>query len=289
MSSVKQEYEKNYQQLNWAIFINVILTLAQVVGGVLSGSLSLIADALHNLGDAGAILIAVIARKISKKPSNHNMTYGYERSKIIGVLINSASLIIIGIYLVIEAFNKYFNPTPIDGWVVFWIALFALVIDIITAFITYKSGAKDHIDIKAAFIHNISDALASVAVIITSVFIILYKIYIFDVIATVGISAYVIYHGISLLKKAILIIMQGVPEHLNIEDIKLKIEEISEIDKVFHIHVWQLDDQKVYFEGHLVVNHTDYENIKEKVRVLLQNKFSITHSTLEIHSSKYAT
>ncbi|KJZ08839.1 cation transporter [Marinomonas sp. S3726] len=268
-------------QLVMAVAVNVLLTIAQVIGGILSGSLSLIADALHNLSDAGAILVALIARNIGQRSATSSMTYGYKRAEIIGVLINSTSLILVGIYLIFEAIDSYFNPTPINGWIVFWVAGIALVIDIITAVLTYSAGAKDNMNIKAAFIHNVSDALASIVVIIAAILIINYELYIFDVIATIGISAYVIFHGILLLRKSVLIIMQAVPDNIDLTELKLTINTIEGVANIEHVHVWQLDDKKVFLEGHLVLDEGNAEQIKQRVRNVLESQFSIGHSSLE--------
>lgn len=268
-------------KLGSAIVINLLLTVAQVVGGLLSGSLSLIADALHNLSDAGAILVALVARNIGNRVASSNMTYGYKRAEVVGVLINSTTLILIGIYLIYEAINKYLSPTPIDGWIVFWVAGIALLIDIATALLTYKAGAKDNMNIRAAFIHNVSDALASVAVIIAGIMIILYQLYIFDVIATIGISMYVIYHGVVLLRRGILIIMQAVPEGISIDAIKSSLMTVGDVRDVYHVHVWQLDDKKIFFEGHVLSDGEDAELMKKEIRSVLKRKFNITHSTIE--------
>ena len=134
-------------KLSFAVFINILLSVAQIIGGLVSGSLSLIADALHNLSDAGAILIAIIARKIARRPASSRMTYGFKRAEILGALINSTTLIIVGFYLIYEAIFKYFNPEPIDGWIVVWVATIALVIDAATAWLTYKSGAKNNLNL----------------------------------------------------------------------------------------------------------------------------------------------
>ena len=286
MKGVEMEHDHSRHdmaggKLGLAIFINVLLTVAQVVGGLLSGSLALIADALHNLSDAGAILVAAVARKIGSRSADANMTYGYKRAEIIGVLVNSTTLILVGLYLIYEAVNKYLDPRPIDGWIVFWVAGIALVIDIATAFLTYKAGAKESMNIKAAFIHNVSDALASVAVIIAGIMIISYRLYVFDVVATIGISVYVIYHGMILLKKSILIIMQAVPEGMSIDDIRSSLETVEGVGGVDHIHVWQLDDKNVYFEGHVLTEGRQPELVKEEIRSVLKDKFNITHSTIE--------
>lgn len=279
-------HEHNHEQdtntqLIFAVGVNVLLTVAQIVGGILSGSLSLIADALHNLSDAGAILVALIARNIGNRSATSSMTYGFKRAEIVGVLINSTMLILVGIYLIFEAIDKYFNPTPIDGWIVFWVAGIALFIDIVTALLTYSAGAKDNMNIKAAFIHNVSDALASVAVIIAAILIINYELYIFDVLATVGISAYVIFHGIQLLKKSTLIIMQAVPDNVDLSELKLTVNTIEGVADIEHVHVWQLDDKKIFLEGHLVLDEGNAEQIKQRVRNVLENQFSINHTTLE--------
>ena len=212
------------------------------------------------------------------------MTYGYKRAEIIGALINSTSLIIVGIYLIYEAIGKYFTPTPINGWIVFWVAGIALVVDIATAIITYSAGAKDNMNIRAAFIHNISDALASVVVIVAGLLIINFQLYIFDVIATLGISIYVIYHGIVLLKKCTMIIMQAAPESVNIEDLQLALEKIEGMLSAKHIHVWQLDDKSIYIEAHMVLSTNDHEWVKEESRKIIKSEFGISHSTLETKS-----
>lgn len=268
-------------KLGIAVFINILLTVAQVIGGIMSGSLSLLADALHNLSDAGAIVIAIVARRVGNKSANKIMTYGYKRAEIIGALINSTTLIIVGLYLIYEAIGKYFNPTPIDGWIVFWIAGIALIVDIATAMITYSAGAKDNMNIRAAFIHNVSDALASVVVIIAGLLIINFQLYIFDVIATIGISIYVIYHGIVLLKKCIMIIMQAAPDSVNIEDLQEALERLEGINNAKHIHVWQLDDKNIYMEAHMIINTHDHDRLKDEAREIIQNEFGISHSTLE--------
>ncbi len=275
------------KRLFWAVVINVLLTIFQIIGGIFSGSLSLLADALHNLSDAGALAIAAIAAKIARIPPNKNMTYGYRRAEILGALINSTTLIIIGIYLVYEAISRYSDQSPIDGWIVIVVASIALAIDIITAFLM-REGAKENINFKAAFIHNISDALASVVVIISGVLILNYQIYVIDLIATILISVYVLYQAFFLIKKCILILMQSVPPGINISELKVELGSIPQILGVHHLHIWQLDDARLLLEGHLKIDSSslkDIETIKKKVRELLKKKYSIEHSTLEIEIS----
>jgi cobalt-zinc-cadmium efflux system protein len=270
-------------KLTLAVFINVLLTIVQIVGGILSGSLSLIADALHNLSDAGAIVIAIFARKISAKNADENMTFGYQRAEIIGTLINSITLIIIGFYLIYEAVSKYFNPTEINGWLVIYIAGIALIIDIATAVLTYMSGAKDSMNLRAAFIHNVSDALASVAVIVAGILIILYQWYVVDIIVTILISIYVLYHGGLLALESIKILMQAVPEACDVSAIKADIELNLHITHAHDIHVWQLDEHKLFLECKLeLAANIDQVNLAE-IKSMLENKYAIKHSTIEVN------
>jgi len=269
-------------KLTVAVFINVLLTFVQVIGGVLSGSLSLIADALHNLSDAGAILIAIFARKIAVKKADKNMTFGYQRAEIIGTLINSITLIIVGLYLIYEAISKYFNPTEINGWIVIYIAGIALAIDIATAVLTYMSGAKSSMNLRATFIHNVSDAMASVAVIFSGVLIIFYQWYVVDVIATVLISIYVLYHGGLLALESIKILMQAVPETCEINELKADIELNIAVSSAFDIHVWQLDEHKLFLECKLQLTaNVDTIDLAE-IKAMLKDKYSIKHSTIEV-------
>ncbi len=269
-------------KLTFAVVINLLLTIVQVVGGVLSGSLSLIADALHNLSDAGAIVIAIFARKISAKKANESMTFGYQRAEIIGTLINSFTLIIVGLYLIYQAISKYFNPTEIDGWIVIWIASVALVVDIATAILTYMSGAKTSMNLRAAFIHNVSDAMASVAVIIAGILITLYQWYFVDVIATILISVYVLYHGGLLSMQSINILMQAVPQDCDVSTIKNDIENIAGVIEAIDIHVWQLDEHKLFLDCKLIIKQQTQSLEIAMIKTMLKEKYAITHSTLEV-------
>lgn len=274
----------NKKALFWAIIINIILTGAQVIGGLVSGSLSLLADALHNFSDAGALIIAYIAEKISGLPSNDKMTFGYGRAQILGALINSVTLVIVGLYLLYEAYSRFQNPNDIDGWVVIWIAVIALVIDALTAWLTL-SGSKESINMKAAFVHNVSDALASVVVIISGVLILLYKVYWIDLAATILISLYILYQSFGLIKSSIKTLMQAVPGDINKSEVIDEIKEIEGVLSIHHVHIWEVFEKLRSLEAHVVVNQTETEKvltIKNKIKDMLREKFKIQHSTLEI-------
>ena len=270
-------------RLVWAVFVNVGLTVAQIVGGVLSGSLALIADALHNFSDAASLGLALFARKIGRRPADKLMTFGYGRAEIVAALINLTTLIIVGLYLLIEAVNRYFDPQPVEGWTVVIVAGIALVIDVATAALVHK-GTKGSLNIKAAFLHNVSDALASIGVIVAGTLIILYELYVADLVMTALIAAYVLYQGVSLLPKTIKLLMGAVPDDVEFDAILHALEGVDGVESVHHLHIWNLDEHRRALEAHVVPQSdsmAEFELLKARVRARLSETFTIEHATLE--------
>ena len=134
-----------------AIGVNILLTLVQIAGGILSGSLALIADALHNFSDAASLVIAFAARKIARRKADAKMTFGYDRAEVVAALINYTTLIIVGLYLIYEAVMRFIEPQGVDGWLVVIIAAVALIVDMVTALLTYTLS-KTSVNIRAAFL-----------------------------------------------------------------------------------------------------------------------------------------
>ena len=265
-----------------AIAANGLLTVAQAVGGFLSGSLSLVADALHNLSDAGALLIALVARRIGRKPADRYQTFGYRRVELVGALINATTLMVVGLYLVYEAVMRVVDPPPVAGWVVVIVAGVALVVDVVTALLTY-SMAKDSLNVRAAFIHNVTDALGSVAVIVAGILILRYQLYLADVVATFLIAGYALYHGVVITREASRILTLGVPADIDVPALVDALRAVDGVADVHHLHVWELNESQRSFEAHIVVERQDAvlaQRVTGLVRTVLQHH-GITHSTLE--------
>ena len=266
-----------------AVWINFFLTFAQVIGGVISGSLSLIADALHNLSDAASLGIALFARKISRKPADEFKSFGYQRAEVIAALINLTLLIVVSLYLVYEAVWRIIEPQAVTGWIIVAVAGIALIVDMITAMITFRMS-KNNMNMKAAFLHNLSDALASISVVIAGILIIFYQWYWVDTLLTFLIAGFVLWQGIVMLPKTIHLLMEGTPENLELKDIQSVIEQVEGVEEIHHVHVWSLDEKRIAFEAHVVVSAEDLkvvELIKGKVKLALNEEFNISHSTLE--------
>ena len=270
------------RRLWWAVVANMFLTFFQIIGGLLSGSLSLIADALHNLSDAASLLIALIAIKIGRKPADSKKTFGYKRAETIAALININSLIIIGIFLCYEAIKRFISPEPIEGWIIIVVASAALIIDIFTALLTYKQS-KISMNIRAAFLHNLTDAFASIGVIISGLLIIKYGWLWTDAAITLAIAGYVLWHGAKEMPKVIHLLMNGTPENITIDEIINELEKNINVLNVHHVHLWKIDEASTAIEAHIVsTNETNLDDLKTELKETLHTKFLIKHSTLEL-------
>ena len=271
------------RKLVFAVAVNVFLTVAQIVGGVFSGSLALIADAIHNLSDAAALAIALIARKIGRQPADANHTYGHGRAEMIGAFFNLTWLIFIGIFLIIEAIKRLIDPQPVEGWAVVVIAGIALVVDVATMVLTYRMS-KTSMNIRAAFIHNFSDALASVGVIIGGTLIILHGWLFIDAVVTLMIAGYILIQAAIEIPKAVNILMQAVPQEIDVAEVTDHLQSTDGVRDVHHVHIWNIDEHRRSLEAHVVIARDDMgqmEAIKKAIKDKLKSDFQIGHSTLE--------
>ena len=271
------------RRLVGAVAVNVLLTLAQIVGGVVSGSLSLVADALHNLNDAASLALALFARRMGRRPADKLMTFGYGRAEVVAALINLTTLIIVGLYLVYEAVIRFLDPQPVTGWIIVVVAGIALVIDIATAVLVH-AGSKHSLNIRAAFLHNVSDALASVGVIVAGTLILLYDLYVADLIITLLIAGYVLHQGFSLMPRTVRILMGGTPDDLEFDRIVAAVRVVEGVLDLHHVHIWSLDEHNRSLEAHVVPESAEleaFEQVKARIRSELANSFGIEHATLE--------
>nr|WP_236701341.1 cation diffusion facilitator family transporter [Thalassomonas viridans] len=261
----------------------------QIIGGLVSGSLALIADAVHNLSDALALVIAFVARKIARQPANEQMTYGYGRAEVVAALINYTILILLGLYLTYEAVFRFFNPQGVDGWLVIWIAAFALVVDVITALLTFRLS-KHSMNIRAAFLHNVADALGSVAVIVAGSLILLYDWQLVDPLVTLMIAGYILWQALSEIGPVIRILMLGSPPDIDTGEVLASVENLPGIDSVHHLHLWQMQEHQNALDAHIVLEPEQWgraDAIKDSVKALLAERFSIRHTTLELECSRH--
>jgi cobalt-zinc-cadmium efflux system protein len=273
-------------RLIFVIIFNIIIVLAEIIGGIFSGSLSLISDAVHNSTDIASVILSYITVRISEKPKNKNNTFGYKRANIISAFLNSAVLIGIVVYLMLESFKKFIYPSPVKGNIVIIIALIGLLGNILSVLLL-KRFAKANINIKSSYLHLISDSLSSVAVIISGLIIKYTAILWVDPFITILIGIIVARSGLSLLKKCINILMQSTPSDIDIDKVTAKILSIEGVMGIHHIHVWMMDEKDVILEGHIRVRDmliSKSQEISDRIKESLQAQFQINHTVLQFES-----
>lgn len=273
-----------------AIAVNLGLTLAQIAGGIVSGSLALIADAVHNFSDAISLVIAFAARRIARRPTDASMTFGYGRIEVVAALVNYTSLIIVGFYLVFEAVGRFLEPQGVEGWIVVVIAGIALVVDIATALLTW-SLSRESVNIRAAFLHNVADALGSVAVIVAGTLILIYDWRLVDPIVTLMIAAYILWQSFAEIGPVIRILMNGSPADIAGAEVVARMRTIDGVRDVHHAHFWQMQEHESALDAHVVVEEGAWnraDSIKADVKALLAGEFGITHSMIELECSRHA-
>lgn len=271
------------RRVSIAIWANGLLTVAQIVGGILSGSLALIADALHNFSDMASLVIAFFARKIARRPADKRMTFGYGRVEIVAALINYTTLILIGFYLIYEGGMRMIDPPEVQGWTVVILGGVALVVDTLTALLTY-SMQKGSVNIRALFLHNLSDALASVAVIIGGSLILLYNMRWVDPAITIGIALYILYLAFTEIGGPIRTLMLGSPPDIDNETVVQAMRGVDGVADVHHVHLWQMQEHEAALDCHVVLTADGWgqiEKVKATIKDRLKDDFSIGHSSLE--------
>jgi cobalt-zinc-cadmium efflux system protein len=276
--------ETGNNKLLWVTLLNLSITFAQIAGGLLANSLSLLSDAIHNLADSSAIFISFVAGKISRRNPDERHTFGYKRAEILAALFNSTVLVAICIYLITEAFHRFFNPQPIHGKLLLIVASLGLLANLVSVFVLDKE--KEHnLNIKAAYLHLLGDTLSSVAVIAGGLAIWLFGLVWIDPLVTMLVAIYIIRHTWVVLQETVDILMQSTPKMIDLTDIKKEVEQIDEIDNIHHLHVWRLNDSQTHLEAHINmknnINMSEMMTVRQNTERMLHEKFGIGHITLQ--------
>ncbi|MFO1174901.1 MAG: cation diffusion facilitator family transporter [Paracoccaceae bacterium] len=269
-------------QVAGAVLTNLVLTAAQIVGGVIAGSVALIADAMHNLSDALALIIAFAARRIARRPATPAMSFGYARAEVVAALVNYTTLIVICIWLGYAAIERMIDPPPVQGGIVVVLATLALVINGLTALLTYRLS-KDSVNIRAAFLHNLSDAGTSLAVIVSGLLVMRFGWRLADPAITLLISVWILWHCFQEIGPVIRILMLGAPVHIDESAVQAVIRAEAGIEGVHHVHLWQIDERRTSLEAHLVLGAgADAAEVLARVKARLEAAFGLAHTTFEV-------
>jgi cobalt-zinc-cadmium efflux system protein len=270
------------------MMLNFLITVVEVIGGLLSGSLSLISDALHNFSDGIAIIISYIAIRLGKHPQTYKYTFGLKRAEILAAVFNAGTLIAICIYLFKESYERFVSPQHIEGGLMIVVAGFGLIANVVGTLLL-KKGSKDNINIRSAYLHLFGDAVSSVAVIIGGICIQLFRVYWVDPLLTILISVYILKKSVEIVKESINVLMMGAPESVSIENIQKELESIPGIKNVHHVHVWRLGEHDIHFEAHIDVDDmrvSQTTSLCTFVEEKLKQNHGITHITLQFETDK---
>lgn len=277
-------HENTARNLAVTVILNGIITIGQFAGGIISGSLALISDALHNLSDVISVILAYLAHRIGLRPQTQKSTFGFKRAEILAAFINAITLIAISVYLLVEAGKRFLNPKEVDYLWMLGLGILGFIANGLSVLILHQNK-EENLNIRAAYLHLIGDALTSLAVIAGAVCIWLFQVYWIDPLVTVLISLYIFIHTFKILKESVGILMQFAPQEIDQLEVVQVLQAIQEISSVHHIHLWRLADHQIYFEAHLVLaeNSTvaDTYGITLKAKQLLTSRFNITHTTFQ--------
>jgi cobalt-zinc-cadmium efflux system protein len=273
-----------------AIILNIIISVFEVIIGIIIGSLALISDAMHNFSDVGALGLSWWGEKAKEKEATKYKTYGYKRAEILIAFFNSLVLLAVVGFILFEAVQRIFNPVEIVSSAMIITALIALVGNGIATHLLEKDAHKN-LNLKSIWLHSLQDALFSLGVVVGAVLIYYFHWYIIDPIISIVLSIYIIKEVYELLKQTLGILMESVPEDIDFEEVKKALMELSNVKQANDIHIWQTDSNSRFLSAHLEIE--DVENVQRndllyQIQSKLLKNFNINHTTIQMVSATEA-
>jgi len=267
-----------------SILLNTVITIAQVIGGIISGSLALISDALHNFSDVLSLIFSLVAHKLSRRKASVSHTFGYKRAELIAAFINAATLIIVAFILIYHAIFRLIKPEPIESNLVIWLALLGILVNGFSVLLLRKD-AVHNLNMKSAYLHLFTDMMASVAVLTGGLLMKFYQIYWVDSVMTLLIAVYLILVGFDLFLKSTKMLMLFTPDNIDIKDIVREVHQIKGVGKLHHIHVWHLNEEELHLEAHLDcssdIKMSEFNDLLQEIEEVLYEKFNINHVNIQ--------
>ncbi|HHH89725.1 MAG TPA: cation transporter [Aliiroseovarius sp.] len=270
-------------RLALVVGLNLTITVAEIIGGILSGSLSLISDALHNFSDGVAVIIAWIAMRLGGVERSDRYTFGLKRAEIVAAVINAGTLVAISVYLYVEAWSRLQDPEPISGAIMVSVAVIGLVANVAgTALL--REGSSSNLNLRAAYLHLLSDAVSSLGVILGALAIIFWNITWVDPLLTVAIASYVLWESLKILWQALENILLAAPEGVTLAEVRAALNATPGVSGSHHTHMWQVADGDIHFEAHVTVPDqmlSQVDALRTTLERDLHDRFGIDHTTLQ--------
>ncbi len=275
--------EKN---ITISIFLNAIIVAGELTSGILSNSLALISDALHNFSDLISLVLSLVAAKMKSWKANSRKSYGYIRAEIIVAFINSSTLLVIGVYIVYEAVGRLAAPEPVIGKWLIIVAGISFVANALSTYLLHKNSKED-LNAKSAYLHLFYDAVNSLFVVIAGILIYFYQWYILDPIFSIVIGLFIIKSAWDIILETVNILSEGTPKEIDLEEVQKFIEAVPEIKDVHHLHIWTLASNFYALSAHVVIKDQMLSSgylIIDKLEKELESRFGINHPTFQLEA-----
>jgi cobalt-zinc-cadmium efflux system protein len=271
----------------WVTVLNTGITIVEFIGGVMSGSLSLLSDAVHNLSDAAAVAISYFAWKIAGKEKDVRKTYGYKRAEIIAAFINASALVVISLFLVLEAIKRFRNPEPINGTIMLIVAAVGLAANMFSVALLEKD-AHGNLNIRSSYLHLLGDTVSSIGVLLGGALIKLWGVTWIDPAVTVLIALYIILESWKIMKKTVDILMQSSAD-LDYAGIQRDVEALPEVRNIHHVHTWLFDENTIHMEAHVDLDDcmlSDTCAVSDRIEEMLRDRYGVSHVTIQFETDR---
>jgi cobalt-zinc-cadmium efflux system protein len=281
---VHEANESNLKRVMVALVLTGLFMFVEVIGGIISGSLALLADAGHMLTDTMALALAAAAFHVSKRPPGGSLTYGYQRFQILAAFVNGLSLLVIVGWILFEAVQRFVTPRDILGETMLVVAAAGLVVNIIS-FAVLHSGDQDNLNIRGAALHVAGDLLGSVAAIVAAIVIIYTGWTLIDPILSVAVALLILRSAWSLVKRSAHVLLEGAPDWLDVSDMEARVvAKVPGVSGIHHVHVWGLTPQQLMLTMHVTLSEAvpSQSGVVRDVKAFVEKEYGIGHSTVEV-------
>ncbi|MBG7612827.1 cation transporter [Polaribacter sp. BAL334] len=283
-------HSSSSENIGVAFLLNTFFTIVEFIGGIYTNSMAIMSDAVHDLGDSVSLGMAWYFQKISKKKATKTYSYGFRRFSLLGAIINSTILLIGSILVIIKSIPRIISPEVSDAKGMMWFAVLGIIINGV-AVLKLRKGTS--INERVVALHLFEDVLGWLAILAASIIMQFYEIPVLDPILSIAIACYVLYNVFKNGKESFVILLQGVPVKISVEDVKTKLLENETIIGIKDCHIWTMDGEYTVFSAHLIVQNSvvlweEVAILKADIRTLLHDEFQIEHVTLELDISEFS-
>jgi len=275
-------------RLGWTLVLNLLITVVEFAGGLISGSMALVTDALHNLSDVVSLLVSYAAVRAARRPKSLDFTFGWKRAQILAAVLNSSVLVVVALFMIIKAIERFAHPTDIAGNLMVMIAGLGLVANVVGTLLL-KKGAGQNMNIRSSYLHLLSDAVSSAGVILGGIGIMIWHVVWIDPVVTILISLYILRESVLIIWGATDILMMKTPADIDADRIRRAVENVAGVRNLHHVHMWQIDEHDRHFEGHVEMEDMTLARATETLATLenlLADRFGFQHSVLQIETER---